>query len=362
MTDDLTPPPPSGVDVDPPPTRGRRLRVILLALVLALAAEAGVRAIEPSLPTPAGWPDVAVATKVAQLDALASNGCADVVFVGNSMTRDDLVPAVFTDADDSGRSAYNASLDAASPLLLERWVAEEVLPTARPATVVIGVASIDVNDEATTPHAALRSYVDAPYTAPGLTGEVESEFTRALALVRNRTSLRDPTTVARGIADRVAGRRADRPSAAGIPGVLAADGHGLSRRDLQYTGDAATGRRLQSQFLDPFDIGGRQIDALERLIVDIQRSGAAAVLLVLPVTDDYVDAHPGGSDDVASFRSVLDTVAERHDATVIDAPPAMDGDFADTHHLNGDGADRLSASLPALLAEAGVDDRPCGPS
>lgn len=345
----------------PPPRARRRLGALLIVAVLVVgSAEAATRWLEPALPRPAGWPDEATATKVAQLEDLEATGCTDVVFVGNSMARDDLVPREFTAADPLDRAAYNASLDAASPELLRRWVDDEVLPATEPALVVIGVASFDLNDEASTPAAALRAWDEAPYTATGLDGTLEEAFTRHVALVRNRTALREPSTVVEAVGDRLAGERADRPDADGIDGVLAPDGHGLSRRSLEFTADPATIARLRGQFLTPFDLGGRQANALRQLVDDVTETGAAVAVVVLPVTDEYAEAHPDGRRDVDAFRRLLETALDGSAATIIDTPDSPPTAFADTHHLDGGGADAFTAALPGLLDEAGVPARSCG--
>lgn len=353
MTDPLT--------LLPPRRRSSLARVAVVAVALVLVAEAVVRLLEPALPAPDVWPDLATATKVAQLAREDAQGCVDVVFVGNSMTRDDLVPGTFTDADPAARSAYNAALDAASPTLLRRWVDEQVLPATDPATVVIGVSSFDLNDDASLPAAARRAYDDAPYTAVGPLAGVEEALTRRIALVRHREALRDPEVVAGAIADRLDGDEAPRPDASGIDGVLAADGHGLSRRDLRFRGDDATVARLRQQFLTPFTLGGDQAQALTDLVTDIADAGATPVVVVLPVTDAYVDAHPDSAADIAAFRDELRDALDDTAAVVVEAPAAPRRAFADTHHLNGVGADRLSRSLPALLDDAGVPAQDCQP-
>lgn len=348
------------IRTDPPPARRRRLAgVVGIAVVLVLLTELAVRAVEPALPTPTGWPDLATATKVTQLEREADRGCTDVVFVGNSMSRDAFVPPVFEDVDPAGRSSYNASLDAASPALLLRWVRDEVLPRTDPATVIIGVASFDLNDAAATPAAARRSFDEAPYTATGAMAQVEATFTRALALVRNREALRDPGAVIAAVGDRIEGEEAERPDPSGIPGVLAAEGHGVSRRDLEFRPAPSTVDRLRQQFLDPFEIGGDQRDALRRLVEAVAASGAQPVVVALPVTDDYVAAHPAGRADIRSFRTALEAALAGTTAVLVDAPDQPESAFADTHHLNGAGADRLSAALPGLLRDHGIRAGSC---
>lgn len=335
---------------------GRMLAALLAVLVLA---EAAVRALEPYLPAPEVWADEATAVKVAQLDRIDGEGCVDVVFAGSSMTRDALDPGVFRGTDPTGRRAYNAALDAASPELIQQWLTDQVVPRAHPALVVIGLASFDLNDNARITTAALDAYTAAPYSARGLTNGLQRWFTRNLALVRQRPALRSPEAVGRALSLWRDGRRAGRPDAAGIPDLLAADGHGLSRRALEYRGDRGVQAFVRRELLNDFDIGGRQVDALRATIEQLRAAGVDVALLPLPVTDDYVSLHPAGAADQAEFRRALDAVAEATGVAVLDTPVLPVSAFADTHHLNGTGADVLSAALPELLDRAGVPARRC---
>ena len=96
-------------------------------------------------------------------------------------------------------------------------------------------------------------------------------------------------------------------------------------------------------------------------MLEIERTGADVVVLVLPVTSAYVDAHPDGDADIDAFRRALDRAVSATDAKVIEAPASSDAEFADTQHLNGAGADRLSSLLPRLLDSAGIAPRSCAP-
>lgn len=344
----------------PPRSSLRRLgRSAVAVVAVVVLAEAGVRALEPYLPAPEVWADEATAVKAAQLDRVHEHGCADVVFVGSSMTRDALDPGAFRAADPAQRVAYNAALDAASPELVERWLTDQVLPRARPALVVIGLASFDLNDNAKITAAALDAYSSAPYSARGAANALQRWFTRHVALVRNRPALRSPEALGHALSLWRDGRRAPRPSAEGIPDLLAADGHGLSRRALEYHGGSGVAAFVRRELLNDFDIGGRQLAALRSTLEHLHESGVEVALLPLPVTDDYVALHPAGAADQADFLAALHEVAAETGVAVLDAPPLPVEDFADTHHLNGAGADALSAALPALLDRAGLPARRC---
>jgi hypothetical protein len=343
----------------PHPSRRRLGRVLAALLAILGLAEAAVRALEPYLPAPEVWADEATAVKVAQLDRIEGGGCVDVVFAGSSMTRDALDPGVFHDADATGRRAYNAALDAASPEMIQQWLTDQVVPRAHPALIVIGLASFDLNDNAGITAAALDAYTAAPYSARGASNEVQRWFTRNLALVRQRPALRSPEAVGHALSLWRDGHRAERPDAAGLPDLLAADGHGLSRRDLEYRGGSGVEAFVRRELLNDFDIGGRQVEALRATVEHLRAAGVDVALLPLPVTDDYVSLHPGGVADQAAFRRALDAVAEATGVPVLDAPELPVAAFADTHHLNGSGADELSAALPELLGRAGLPARRC---
>src|SRR5689334_3874082 len=217
----------------------RRLATgIGVGIVVLLVLELATRQLAPYLTEPKLWGDDATTVKVAQMDARAG-GCTDLVLAGNSMGRDAFDPATFTAADPAHRPAYNASLDAASPELLERWVTEEVVPRLHPRTVVLSLASLDVNANSRAGQSAVSAYDAAALSRPGWWGRVEAAAVDASDLVRYRTDLRSPGEVWDALNRARDGQPAPRLSPAGLPGVLGGDGQGISRRDLHYTGSAA---------------------------------------------------------------------------------------------------------------------------
>ncbi|MCB1017068.1 MAG: hypothetical protein KDB10_18410 [Acidimicrobiales bacterium] len=335
----------------------------MVLLVLALG-EIGARAFSPYLPEPLLWSDRSTQVKVAQMDRLRrEQGCVDVAFVGNSMTRDAIDPATFSAADPDHHSAYNAALDAATPALLSRWTLEEVEPRLDPATVVLGLSSFDLNDEARIAASALESYDTATLSRGDLFGRLQAPFVEHSDLFRFRNELRDPTEVWSGIQRLRRGETTERLTADGIDGIIGPDGEGLSRRDLRYTGSVSIQRFAQTELLNDFDLGGVQIAAAEGLVSELHERGVEVALVVLPITEDYVGLHPDGGADYQRFLVATQRLAERTGAVLVDAHAWAPGDasFADTHHLNGDGALAFSAALPGLLAEAGAPTPTCAP-
>ena len=216
-----------GGRADPPASDGcavKRLAVGAVALVAVLVlAEVAARAVSPYLPEPPLWTDDTTTVKVAQLDAL---DCADLVFAGNSMTRDGLDPVTFEAADPEERSTYNAALDAATPALQERWVLDEVDPRVTPDGVVLGVSSFDLNDEAAIGQTALGAYDAAPLSRDDLFGRLQAPFIRTSDLFRYRNEIRDPETLWDGLQAWRDGERQPRLGPEGIEGVLGPRGPG----------------------------------------------------------------------------------------------------------------------------------------
>ncbi len=343
-----------------------KVAAVIAAMVLVVLAlsELGARAFSPYLPEAQVWSDKSTQVKVAQMDRLARReGCIDIAFVGNSMTRDAIDPRTYTAADPDHRSAYNAALDAATPALLSRWTLEEVQPRLDPGTVVLGLSSFDLNDNARIAASALDSYTTAPLSRDDFFGRLQAPFIEHSDVFRYRNELRDPVEVWAAIQRVRSGERQERLSADGIEGIIGADGEGLSRRPLQYTGAVSIQRLLQTELLNDFRMGGTQIDAADALITELTDRGVEVALLVLPVTQDYVELHPDGGADFQRFLVTARRLAERTGAVLVDAHGWAGGDaqFADTHHLNGDGALAFSADLPDLLAEAGATTPACEP-
>ncbi len=335
----------------------RRPLALLLAATLAilLVGEGAARAASPYLPEPIVYGDETTQAKVAQLDQLGP-GCTDVVLAGNSMGRDAFDPSAFTTADPEHRRAYNASLDAASPALLRRWLDEEVVPRAHPATVVLTLASLDLNARAAATVSARAAYDDAPATGTGALGRLGAWVESHSTLVRYRAELRDPTALGDAIGQLRAGAPLPRLSADGIPGLIGGSGQGLSRLRLHYRHDATTKSFTRDQLLAGYTIDPAQVADEKALIADLQAAGTTVALVVLPVTADYVALHPRGQADFDAFLAATRQIAADTGAPLIDLHGERGDEqrFADTHHLNADGQAWFTTTLPARLADSGV--------
>jgi len=329
--------------------------MLVAMLAVLVLAEGAARGLSPYLPEPRLYADDATQVKAAQLDRLAGS-CVDLVVAGDSMGRDAFDPAVFASADPSRRSSYNASLDGASPSLLRRWITEEVVPRLRPSTVVITLASLDLNANANAATSALAAYNDARLTADGPGGRISSWFVRHLAVVRHRAELRDPAAVAEGMSAWRDGIAQPRSSSDGIKGLIGPTGEGLSRRSLRYRHDSATKAFTRDQLLAKFTIDDEQLRDTEAMLRELRDAGVDVAVVVLPVTQDYIALHPGAQADFDAFLEGTRSVAASAGVPFIDLHGTQTDEtlFADTHHLNGDGQAWFSSTLPDQLEAAGV--------
>ena len=215
-------------------------------------------------------------------------GCADVVVAGNSMGRDAFDPARYGATDPAHPRAYNASLDAASPVLLEDWLPDEVVPRLHPSTVVMTLASLDFNRNGNATRSALAAYDTAALTTPGVVGSLQAWATRHSALFAHRHELRDPAAV---------------PAAAIGPSDLRTERRGRSRLALHYRHDVATKSFTRDQLLTDYAFDDGQVDAAEALVTDLQGDGVTVVLAVLPVTKRLHRAAPERSPPTSTRSS-----------------------------------------------------------
>src|SRR5262249_7010790 len=137
-------------------------------------------------------------------------------------------------------------------------------------------------------------------------------------------------------------------------------GDGLSRRPLHYTGSPASKAFLTSQLLNDYQPDPGLLSSEAELIRALRADGIDVALVVLPVTDDYLALHPGGAPQFDSFLGDVRRLATDTSTPLLDLHAGRPVDqFADTHHLNGSGADALTRQLPDLLAAQGVAVRRC---
>lgn len=329
----------------------RRLVVTLVGCVAVfLAGEVSVRAIDGELPVVLDWHSPEAQRKVEQMDVLENEGGADVLFLGSSLANAGLVPEVFvTDAAAAGHPglvAYNAGLSAGMPRITKAWAEEVALPRLQPRMVLIGLSSFDFSD-----HPSIDVFYDAFATSPagqralgedGFLDRVDRWLDDRSELWRDKAVLRDPVTVFDAI-------RGNGPPPDPVIELMGPDGRTSylqSQRFEDRVDDGGVGVPV-----DAWTLGRRNPQELEAFVEGMQDDGTTVVLIDMPVTDDFVLAHPRDQIDYDVYLGQLRELADRTGATLIEKSSLRDyALFADEVHLNIDGATRLTHEVVAELA------------
>jgi hypothetical protein len=260
--------------------------------------------------------------------------------MGSSIVNAGIDPVLF--ADLSGAVAYNASLNATSPRLLEVWAGEIVLPRLHPDLVVIGLSSRELNDHGISQTEQYDRYTGSIGRAfeidqPSLSQRLQHAAADVSALFRLRSDLRRPFAVfnqLRGTASQTV--------------QLTEQGAITRLRDMEYHVTDVFRQRTVGQDLIDYEIGGLELGALGRLVDEIRATGAEVLLVDMPVMEaDYIPMHPNGQADLDEYRATLEQFATEHDVPL--ATPGNDpwpaSHFADPLHLNQTGVDRLTTWL-----------------
>lgn len=338
--------------------RPRMRRAIWWMAGFLLLVELATRALAGRLSEPLLWYSLEAQTKVAQMDELQRRGWqGGVVFVGTSTMNVALDPVELTRlTGEKTTFAYNASLSAGIPRLMERWVQGVVFPKLKPRVLVMGLSSVDFNDASAHRDRLLDLFERAPGARLALgtasvTERLDAYASRVSAFVRHRRAFRDPKT----LFDSLSGRR----PAAADPRV-GAFGAGLEHRGDEFR--AAPVDRAQGT-LEDFRPGGREQAAIARIITTAKRMGTRVLIVKMPVTAEYIATHPHGSVDYGLFEEALAELAGSLAVPVIDAQPAVTGHryFADDSHLNGRGTEAFTRLMATELETRGLVAAPTGP-
>jgi hypothetical protein len=329
------------------PSVRRRVRWLpTLAAVVAVlvVAELGVRLLEHRLPPPSGWVSDEYPIKRDRMADLAGTGGVGVALVGSSVMDVSVDPALLSEEATGGRGAYNAALIGATPVIVDIWTRELVVPELRPDVVVVAVSSRDLNGNG----ASMRQHGEDFVASPGgswllgshsIADAAEWWLLEHSALIRHRESLRRPLEAVFGY---------DPPDR--TESALTDLGLQTHLVDDQYRRDRAIQDFFRQQPLRDFAVTDDQLDAVRRLASALETSGIRVVLLDVPVTDDYVELHPRGEADVAAYTAAVDEISTATGAEVL-RPGRWPAElFSDPLHLNGAGVRRLSAAVDAYLA------------
>ena len=344
-------PEPAPDDLEPPgrpssPSRRKRrhhARVpLLVALAMVLLAELGVRALDP--PAPLEFSSDEAQVKAEELAAFGAAGGGGTVFVGSSVADVALDPARFSRST-GGEPAYNAALLGADLRSMEQWIEHIVVPDAAPSRVVLALNCRELNGAESAQDVYFHDFAGAPAMAR-LRGEerpldrLDRWASRWSELVRYRSVVRTPGSL---FGD-------DRRS--GVNLELAAGGYNAAYRDRAYPAPADLHEVLFPGDIANFEIGPELVAALDRTLARLQAQGIDAVVVHMPVTEDWLSYLPGREAYQECDRMMADRAAAGG-ATFVEGRVLDRSLFADPIHVNGAGSAQVTDDLAAALGAAG---------
>jgi hypothetical protein len=304
-----------------------RLLLVLGLLLPLVGAELGLRYVGLRLPDPAPWPSIETRLKAGQMQQLGAVGGAQVVFMGTSVTEAAVDPAGL---DLGIGGAYNAALPFGTPMGLELWAREFVIPSLEPSLVVLGVPAwppwgIESEDPLRSGLEQVVEFLQpsSPWRSLLQTSE----------LVRRRDQLRS-------LPERLAHAPADE-------GLWTDAGH----QTAYYQGRARAVEGVANGGIDVRRSTAANLDALDRLLALFLSRGIGVVLLLEPGECPVAVHDCGTAADRHEWVAALSELAVRRGIEIIDGrepqwDPAL---FSDPAHFNRAGTEAFTAFLQRRL-------------
>ncbi len=320
----------------------RVAKILIVAVVLLLAVEGAIRLRSDALPPPLKWATPDMDRKVEQMRDLADRGGVSVLFLGSSTVDGSIDPSLMT--LDGARPAYNGAVRGGTIRMVSGWATRQAVPLVKPAAVVLGVASRELNANDDRQQAREDAFFDAP-AVRALRGD-ESALERAerilesaSAIFKYRTRIRDPQYLKAFVG------LGEAPSVTQSPfgDYIADDGQFLSFLRRPYNAATFLAEEPQRSDTDPEHI------AVLRELLDFLKRNAKTVLVVnMPVTEDYITSRADHDRFSRLLRAEVDRAGVRYIRPGI-WPRTF---FADPVHVNTKGSQRLTKLVEQELERA----------
>jgi len=314
----------------------RVISVVFVAFLALAVAEVTLAVGGDRVGEPQYWYSPTAQALVPEMDRLAEAGVeSDMMLAGSSMVQFGLLPSVLEAELGSVTASHNSGVPKGYTTVTERWLLEEVLPRVPATRVVWGLSSIDFNGGRPTP--ARPEYDSARATAPGFFGALDRRLWAVSRLARYRELLRDPSFLS-GVFE----APAPQPPLRELDDLMSP---GVWPK-LEQTPE--TLRDLRTSLLADFHVGPEHAAAFEYTIRRLQEDGIDVVVVLLPVAEAYVEAHPDAAADYDDFVDWIESEAKRLGVPFFDhGRDIAEERFLDFNHIDREGA----VLLTELVAE-----------
>ena len=310
-------------------------------LAVVIGAEVAARAWLPAIPPDAHtWPRAEIGQKLEQIDAYEERGEAvDVLFVGSSQMAASTNPQLFT--EQTGLSSYNAAFAGPSMRTVGRWLLDIVEPKLSPDVVVVGIASRDSNDRSRKNKNVHQAFLNSPgyrQETANLASQFEGWLEDVSVFMRYRRLMREPATFLEGTDDDLGSQEIRMPI--GERGLRL-----IEPVDYRFTLKGQ--RRLAKGTLGNFQTGGREYRAVVEMHDVLEERGVEMILVNMPLTEDYLEAHEDADADMTSYREFLEDIVAATGVSFVDAEEAFATPkaFRDLLHLDVEGRDAFTEAL-----------------
>lgn len=309
--------------------------VATTAVLVLLTIELTVRfLVAPVLPTPQEWPSDENQVKAQDLEEMRSGG---TVFIGSSMMDAGVDPIRFQ-AESGSEIAYNAALLGADARMMRDWTLAYVEPVATPETVVIGFSCRELNANEPEQQQQYEEFRDSR-AMRRLTDQetvldrVDDWFGDRLSLVRHRYELRQPRNLI------------GRDRRHGLTYSLTGDGMDTHFLDRTYPAPQDLEAAFGSGATVLWELDEARLTVLQDLVGTLRERSVEAVVVSMPVTEDFVGWMPNGAADDALCREAMASAVTAAGGQFLDPGVWPRELFADPIHLNGQGSRRLTTYL-----------------
>lgn len=310
----------------------RLLRMLAALLAVLLSAELGLRVIGTGLPEPVVWYHEIAQAKTEQMED--HEGPLDFVFTGTSQSYHAIDPELID--VHLGTRSYNAGIPAGVPAVQRRWIFDAVVPNLETDTVVWALSSVDLNGA--RPKEMLPIYESAFAARPGVLADADRWLFDRLALFRHRRTLADPSAWFR-----------DEDALRNARSVLLSSGKRTPGTENLTDQER---RRVQREVIGDFAVGGQMSEAIRETVAELRARDIDVVFVWLPEAPRFVDLLPERSMSEQAKEEAAH-LADELGVRMLDVSSGYDDDdFIDFTHLDGNAAQRLSATLAAALAES----------
>jgi hypothetical protein len=330
----------------------------ILGLLAALEGILRIPAVRDALPIRTHLHEPGAVVRLQTLERLlAAERHVDVLFVGSSIVRCNISPAIFDPlVDEDGRQrlvSFNAGLSGLWPSTVRLYLEDLWLPAARPRVVIQGIryGELFPSKRARSYDAIASGILESSWEQPGRLNQLRARMVESLRILQYRGAL--PSWLMR--------YRKGRPDPIEEDDVrVFTDARGWTPRtptlDVVLARRLLTNEQPNGMLRDSAEFRDA-VEAIRRSFKATRRSGAQYILVNVP-EHAFRWSGPDGHERYDAYLAALGQLARAEGFPFVDVTggdPALFSsplDYSDYHHMSPAGARRFTTLLAAEFRTA----------